>query len=194
MTDDIYANVGTPTVINRAFVALAVEAGIETVIKSLIGMWGMDLRSLLLKVKEALSDSNAPLASALNADNLAAILDYMSRAEGGIVPMVNTLPLALPMLENVAGPASVSAAFDGGVTEQVNVSIPEAGDPATWTQYEIYVDGVFWKTGTNSPSAGWINDSVQGVPTTAQTIRVLFARSEDGQRYQTQFGPIATLT
>ena len=69
-------NIGTPQVANRAFLPLAIEAGIEVVIQSIVTL-AMDKKTLLIELVDALSISNPELAAALNMDTLDAILKYM---------------------------------------------------------------------------------------------------------------------
>jgi hypothetical protein len=190
---DIYANIGTATVASRGFLPLAVEAGICTTIKSLISGLAVDARSLLLSLKGALAGSNAPLAAALNLDNLSGIIAYMQRAGEGIMPASGLPVCNLPVLLDEDGPASVAAARDGGTATQVNITIPESA--SGYTEYEIYLDGVYVKTGSVAASGGWINDNIQGVASDGEdhTVRVLFVDTdaETGEERQTRFGPVA---
>lgn len=165
-------NVGTPQVANRAFVALAIEAGIETVIRSLVTL-ADDKINLLINLKRTLAGSNEPLAEALNMQTLDAILDYMALdGDAAVVPADR-----LPTLVDQAGPASVSAARDGGAATQVNVTYTQP--PQDWTA-EIYLDGVFVKHSTAEASGGFVNDAIQGVDIGTHTVRVLY-RSPDGE-------------
>ncbi|HID72545.1 TPA: hypothetical protein EYP38_01270, partial [Candidatus Micrarchaeota archaeon] len=70
-------NVNVPSVANRAFVPLAIEAGIETVIASLVPL-AKDKRTLLAELVGALAQTNPALAAALNMDTLDAILRFMA--------------------------------------------------------------------------------------------------------------------
>jgi hypothetical protein len=181
-------HIGTPSVCNRAFLPLAIEAGIEETITSLIPL-AMDKRSLLKAVVEALWEENRPLAEALNIDTLDAVLAYiMSQARTPIV-----FACDLPTQLNRDGPASVSAARDGGTPAQVNVTCSEDDAPTPLTRYAIYLDGIFARTATYTPDTGWVNDSVLDVPEDARqhTIRVLFV---DDDLAITRFGPVATFT
>ena len=181
-------NIGTPCVCNRAFVALAIEAGIEDTITSLIPL-AMDKRSLLKAVVEALWEENRPLAEALNIDTLDAILAYiMSQARTPIVFAAD-----LPTQLNRDGPASVSAARDGGTPAQVNVTFSDDASASPLTRYAIYLDGIFARTATYTHGSGWVNDSIPDVVEDAQphTIRVLFV---DDDLAITRFGPVATFT
>lgn len=181
-------HIGTPSVCNRAFVALAIEAGIEDTITSLIPL-AMDKRSLLKAVVGALWEENRPLAQALNIDTLDAILAYiMSQARTPIV-----FARDLPVLLSRDGPASVSAARDGGTPTQVNVTFSDDASATPLTRYAIYLDGVFARTTTYTHGSGWVNDSIPDVPEDARqhTIRVLFV---DDDLAITRFGPIAAFT
>lgn len=173
-------NLGTPQVANRAFVALAIEAGIEETIQSIAGL-GMDNKTLLIELKQALADSNPPLAEALNTQTLEAVLKYLATKPSAIVPARD-----LPEMLDEDGPASVAAAWDGGVADQLNVtfSAPPEGYVA-----EIYVDGVYVKDSTASPVEGWVNDNVRVEQ--ASTVRVLF-RDPEGRT--TRFGMLANVT
>lgn len=176
-------NIGVAQVANRAFVALAVEAGIEATIQSLITL-ADDKRSLLINLKEALDVDNPALANALNMGTLDAVLDYMALdADAAVLPVDQ-----LPLLIDEDGPASVSAARDGGVSTQVNITYTEP--PAGYTA-EIYLDGVFAKHSTASASAGFVNDNIQGVAAGERVIRVLY---RDGEGNLTRFGPVATIS
>lgn len=176
-------NIGVSQVANRAFVPLAIEAGILSVIKSLIPL-AADKLSLLASIKEALEASNAPLAAALNTQTLDAILDYMSDLESSPVLSVEKLP----RLKNEAGPSSVSAARDAGAPTQVNVTY--SAPPAGYTA-EIYLDGVFQKHSIAAASGGFVNDFIANVPVdgVSHSIRVLY-RTEDGSI--TRFGTLAS--
>lgn len=176
-------NLGTPQVANRAFVALAVEAGIETTIKSLVGL-AMDKTSLLVALKEALIGSNAPLANALNTQTLDEILEYMASKSDPPVLEASKLPLMV----DANGPASTSAARDGGVNTQINVTYTQP--PANHTA-EIYLDGIFAKHSTAAPSGGFVNDAISNVAAGAHTIRVLYRRTADGAI--TRFGSIVQI-
>lgn len=182
-------NIGTPTVSARGFVPLAVEAGIVPVITSLLSGLSIDVRTLLLGIKSELADTNPELSQALNIDNLAAILTYAEKVGGlyvtSALPEVNA-----PEMIDEDGPISVSAARDGGTPTQVNISFSEY--PVGY-KYEIYLDGVYQKTGEVDPVEGWVNELLSGVTEDGQnhTIRVLFLDEVGGQ---TRFGPIANFT
>lgn len=176
-------DIGAPMVVNRAFVPLAIEAGIEAVIKSLVTL-GMSKRELLIQLVAALQDTNPALAAALNIDTLDAILRYMtSQAKTPIV-----LAADLPVMLNEAGPASVAAARDGGAPTQVNVTF---SDRPQGYRYAIYRDGVLAKIGDLAASDGFVNEAIQDVVADGQshTVRVLFISAELGT---TRFGPVAT--
>jgi hypothetical protein len=172
-------------VVNRAFVALAIEAGIETVIRSLVGL-ATTKQQLLLKLKLALADSNPPLAAALGLGTLEAILKYMgSKAAASAVVLEEDLPELLDQ----AGPASVSAGRDGGVNTQVNITFNEA--PNGFIP-ELYLDGVYIRDSEVVPASGWVNDALSNVALGSHTIRVLYRRVVDG--HQTRFGPVAQVS
>ena len=175
-------NLSMPSVANRAFVPLAVEAGIETVIASLVPL-ATDMKSLLIALKSALATTNSALADALTLQTLGAILDYME--EKGDSPVV--MAKDLPELLDEDGPASVSAARDGSVTTQINVTFSA---PPDGYSYEIYLDGVLAKAGSNEASGGFVNDIVSDVEAGTHTIRVLFV---DADGKQTRFGPVVTV-
>jgi hypothetical protein len=178
-------NVGVPQVANRGFVALALEAGIETTIRSLV-ILAMDKITLLGALKDALQVENAPLADALNLQTLDAILTALAVLHGPNAAIVEANQL--PELVSQAGPASVSAARDGGAPTQVNVTYTEP--PATFTA-EIYLDGVFVKHSTAVPGGGFVNDFIANVPPGAHVVRVLY-RGAEGQI--TRFGPLVNLS
>lgn len=154
MTVDL-VNLGTPQVANRAFVALAVEAGIENTIRSLVGL-AIDKISLLAALKEALQAGNPALAAALNLQTLEAVLAYISAKSDPAILNANELPQLLDQ----AGPSSVTAARDGGVSTQINMSYTEP--PSGYTA-EIYLDGVFVKHSTAAAVSGFVNDFIAGV-------------------------------
>ncbi len=181
-------NIGTPSVCNRAFVPLAIEAGIEDTIAGLIPL-AMDRRTLLVAVVTALWDNNRPLAEALNLDTLDAVLRYMmSKGKTAIVFAED-----LPVLLNRDGPASVTAQRDGGTPTQVNVTFAEDTAAEPLTRYAIYLDGIFQKTATYIPDTGWVNDTIPDVAENGQphNIRVLLV---DANLAITRFGPIAVFT
>lgn len=173
-------NIGVPQTANRAFVPLAIEAGIEEVIKSLIGL-AIDNRTLLIKLKEVLWETNQPLSEGLNTQTLDAIIAYLGESSLSICEAGS-----LPKLLSEDGPISVSAAWDGGVADQLNVTYSEP--PLDYTA-EIYLDGVFMKHSEIAAVTGFCSDIISNV-VTASTIRVLY-RNMDGDI--TRFGPIATL-
>ena len=174
-------NVGTPMVAARGFVALAVEAGIETVIESLVGL-AIDKRTLLEQLVAALEDTNPPLAAALNLATLDAILAYISLKSNAAVVDADKLPVLLD--EN--GPVSVAAGWDAN-PGQVNVtySAPSAG----WTA-EIYLNGVFAKHSTAVAAGGFVNDAVLDIPTGNYAVRVLY---RDPAGNISRFGPIKNI-
>lgn len=175
-------NVGVPTVANKAFVPLAVEAGIVDVIASIVTL-AMDKRTLLERLVDALEETNPPLAAALNLDTLDAILAYMAKIQKSPVALTSDLPEML----NANGPASVTAARDAGVPGQVNVTF--SAQPEGWL-YAIYLDGVMAKVGSLAGTSGFVNEAIQDVPEGAHTIRVLFVTPELAI---TRFGPIAEI-
>ncbi len=177
-------NIGIPQVANRAFLPLAIEAGIESVIQSIVTL-AMDKKTLLIRLVEALEDSNPELAAALNIDTLDAILAYMmSQAKTPVVFAGN-----LPMMLNEDGPASVTAARDGGDPTQVNVTFSDR--PAGY-KYAIYLDGIFQHVGNLAATDGFVNEAIMGITPDGNphTIRVLFVSPELAT---TRFGPIATI-
>lgn len=175
-------NIGVPQVANRAFVALALEAGIETTLRSLIPL-AMDKISLLAALKEALEPNNPQLAHALNTQTLDAIIAALDGPDAAIVEADQ-----LPELLNQAGPASVTAARDPGDATQVNITYTA---PPNGFTAELYLDMVFVKHSTLAPSGGFVFDALFGVAPGAHTIRVLY-RSANGQI--TRFGPLATIS
>ncbi len=182
-------NLGVPSVANRAFVPLAIEAGIEATIASLV-QFATDLKTLLEALKDALAESNPTLADGLTLYTLGAILEYM--AAKGDAPVMMTKDL--PELADEDGPGSVVAARDETDNKQVNITFgapPEwAADPTQKYTYEVYLDGVLAKHGKNAAVGGYVNDFITDVAAGPHTIRVLFVRP-DGK--QTRFGPVATV-
>lgn len=181
-------NIGTPQVANRAFVALAIEAGIEPVIRSLTGL-ATDKRTLLIGLVEALEVSNPPLAAGLNTQTLDAILNYMALdVDAAVLPADR-----LPELLDEDGPASVFAGRDGGDASQVNFSYNEP--PSGYTA-EVYLDGVFVKHSTLAATDGTVFDIIQNVAAGSHTVRVLYRRdATDSQPIAvTRFGPVANVT
>ncbi len=166
-------------VVNDAFVPLAIEAGIETVIKSLLAL-ATTKRELLTLIKAALATTNPPLAKALGVQTLDAILKYMQKRAAGIV-----LGDDIPELLDQDGPAGVWVARDVGTQVNITCSEPPSGFHA-----RIYLDGIFQKQSSATPANGVINDSIQGGPG-AHVVRVLYRRDSDGA--QTRFGPIGTI-
>ena len=175
-------NVGVPTVANKAFVALAVEAGIVDVIASIVTL-AMDKRTLLEQLVDALDETNPPLAAALNLDTLDAILAYMAKLPKAPVALTSELP----EMVNENGPASVTAARDGSVPGQVNVTFSDR--PAGY-RYAIYLDGVLQKVANLAGSGGFVNEAIQNVAAGPHTVRVLFVTDEMAI---TRFGPIAEI-
>lgn len=174
-------NVGQPSVANRGFIALAIEAGIESVINSLVPL-AKDRLTLLIAVKDALAESNQPLADALNDDTLGAILDYMaSKAAAPVLPAS-----ALPTLLDEDGPGTVSAGRDGSDATQINIGF--STPPADYTA-EIYLDGVYQKDSTQTGSPTVFDTLTVENDLAVHTVRVLFRRESDGAI--TRFGPIA---
>jgi len=173
-----------PSVVNRAFVPLALAAGIETTLVSLVGL-GLPDVVLLERLKVALATDNPPLAAALSVDTLNLLLDYLKVKS---VPAPVLRAADAPKQLDQAGPASTSGARDGGTTTQVNItfSAPPAG-----FHYEIYLDGVFAKTGT-LVTGEWTFEALFGVAAGAHTIRVLYVRDSDGA--MTRFGDVVTIT
>ncbi len=175
-------NIGVPQVANRGFVALAIDAGIETTLRSLVPL-ATDKITLLAALKAALLGSNEPLAVALNMQTLDMILAAIYGPDAPVVDAAH-----LPEFLNQAGPASVSAARDSGDATQVNITY--TAPPAGFTA-EIYLDMVFVKHSTLAPSGGFVFDALFGVALGAHTIRVLY-RSATGQI--TRFGPLANIS
>jgi len=178
-------NYGEPTIANKAFVPLAVEAGIVDVIASIVTL-AVDKKTLLARLKETLADTNPELAAALNRDTLDAILDYMAQLPKAPVALTSRLP----RMVNENGPASVTAARDGGTPTQVNVTF---SDRPEGYRYAIYLDGVLQKVANLAGAAGFVNEAIQDVPVDGQqhTIRVLFVTAEMAI---TRFGPVAKFT
>lgn len=159
-------NLGVPQVANRAFVALAIEAGIEVTIKSLVGL-ARDKVSLLLGLKEALEENNPALAGALNLQTLDAIMEYLSALPDAAVVDADKLPKLL----NENGPSEVYGGRDDKDSSQINFSY--TAPPEGYTA-EVYLDGVFVKHSTLAPSAGYVYDILQKVDEGEHLLRVLY--------------------
>lgn len=178
------AYIGEPQVANPAIVALAVDAGIVTLIESLVPL-ATDRISLLIALKEALGGGanppNPELAAALNTQVLDAILSYMASLPGARVVPVDRVRTLL----DHDGPASVTALRDGGVPTQVNVTFNEI--PSGYTAYELYVNERRWKTGNLAGVEGWVNEALQGVAAGPQTIRVCYVDANGAMSRFTRF-------
>lgn len=174
-------DLGSPSVVNTAFVPLAVEAGIITTIKSLVPL-ATSLPQLVVGLHDALIGSNAPLAEAMNYQTVRAILDYMALTGDSVV-----LGDALPVTLNQAGPASVSAGRDSGTPTQVNIGF---STPPEGFKGAIYLDGVFNKI-SNETGSPTVFDIISNVSAGEHTIRVLYRRESDGAI--TRFGPIVNI-
>ena len=129
-------NVGVPTVANKAFVALAVEAGIVDVIASIVTL-AMDKRTLLEQLVDALDETNPPLAAALNLDTLDAILAYMAK--------LPKAPVALTSGRSYTGgvfdAADVTFTAVSGASVEAVVIYIDTGNPAT-SPLVCYIDGI----------------------------------------------------
>lgn len=176
-------NIGTPSIANKAFVPLAIEAGIEDVITSLVPL-AMDKRSLLIALVGALENTNPELAAALNMDTLDAILKFMAQRPKTPITLAADLPETIAK----AGPLSVTATREG---TQINVIFSES--PSGYARYAIYLDGIFQKVGNLAASGGFVNDVIQDVADDGldHTIRVLYVTDD---LKITLFGPIATFS
>jgi len=176
-------NIGDPQIVNRGFLPLAIEAGIEGVISSLIPL-ATTKRELLIHLVGALTPTNPALAEALNTETLDAILNYMMSKTS--TPVVYTANLPPQLDEN--GPASVVAARDGGEPTQVNVTFSDR--PATY-KYAIYLDMVLVKEGDLAGAGGFVNEALQEIAPDGKrhTIRVLFVSPDLAV---TRFGPVAS--
>lgn len=190
MSNKGHANIGTPQVLSRAAVALAVSQGIVTLIKSMVNI-ATDKMTLLLALKDHLGGGeqpiNKPLADALNMELLDLILTYMGSVPGSEYVPASAMPKLLPQ----AGPASFFAARDGGLPTQLNISF--TAPPAGFT-YEVYQDAKRVLAGSQAAQpSGEVWEVVQGVPQDGEvkTFRVLFVRTEDGAL--TLFGPAVSI-
>ncbi|WP_119069198.1 hypothetical protein [Aggregatilinea lenta] len=179
-------NLGVPQVANQAFVPLAIEAGIEDVIRSLVPL-ATDKQTLLVNLVAALSGSNPGLAAAMNMDTLDAVLKYVTAQPGSPILLASALP---DMLDE-DGPASVTAARDASEPGQVNVSF---NAPPDGYSYRLYLDGVFRRAGSQAGTGGWVSEALAGVAVDAHehTVRVLYVRAGTGAL--TRFGPVARFT
>jgi hypothetical protein len=179
-------NLGVPQVANQAFVPLAIEAGIEDVIRSLVPL-ATDKQTLLVELVAALAGSNPGLAAALNLDTLDAVLKYVTARPGSPILLAS----ALPEMLDADGPASVAAARDASVPTQVNVSFSA---PSDGYGYGLYLDGVFRQAGSQAGTGGWVSEALASVPLDAHahTVRVLYVQAGTGAL--TRFGPVARFT
>lgn len=175
-------NIGEPQYANVVFVPLALAAGIENLIKSLVPL-AIDRRQLLILLVEALQDINPPLAAALNTQTLEAIMAVIAADPDAVVVPVDKLPATV----NEDGPASVSAARDASVTSQVNISFPA---PPQGGGYVIAVNEQPLKRVEVYTGGGdWVNEAIQGVPEAAEVhVRVLYLTADGAM---TNFGPLA---
>jgi hypothetical protein len=174
-------DLGAPSVVNVAFVPLAVEAGIIPTIKSLVGL-SLSLPQLVVALHDALIGSNAPLAEAMNFDTVRALLAYMAESGESVV-----LGSDLPVTLDQAGPASVSAGRDGGTPTQLNIGF---STPPEGFKGAIYLDGVYAKTSTQTGNPT-VFDILANVPAGYHTVRVLYKRDSDGA--MSRFGQIVTI-
>jgi len=164
--------IGQPTVVNSAFVPLAIKAGLPAVIEGLV-LVGLPFSVLLEQVTQAIEANNPSLAAALNNDTLRAVLDYMA-VNGSSV----RLGFALPQTLDMAGPIFGSAPYrDNGNTAQVNLSISA---PPEGFVVDIYLWETRKKTSTVTPSGGYLYDSISGVDGGTQVIRAIYRRVSDG--------------
>lgn len=192
-------NYGAPQIANKAFVPLAIEAGIEAVITSLVTLATTE-KALVVAVKDALEGSNPELAAAWNQQTQSAVLDFLAFKAKTAFALVKDLPDTV----NEPGPASVSAGRDGSTPTQVNISfsgpptvdveVDDGAGGVTTVQktykYAIYLDGLFQKVGNNTAVEGWVNDYLSDVAAGSHTIRVLFVTPDNAI---TLFGPIAAI-
>lgn len=177
-------NIGTPSIVNPGIIPLAIEAGIETTIRSLIGL-GKDRRTLLIELKEALWESNQALSVALDSAVLDGILNYL--ADTGRPVALRSQDL--PKMVNQDGPAGTWVSYADGT-----LSVTWTTPPTGWTS-DIYVDGVLVKhSDVTDDVDGNADDTVTGLSLSAgdHTVRVLYRRSEDGA--MSRFGVVATVT
>lgn len=164
--------IGQPTIVNSAFVPLAISAGLPAVIEGLV-LVGVPLSLLLEQVTNAVQANNPSLADALNNDTLRAVLDYMA-ISGSSVRLGFNLPQTLDM----NGPVFGSAPYrEVNTPSQVNLSISE---PPVGFVVDVYVYEVRKKTSVVTPSDGYLFDSIAGVDGGTQIIRAIYRRLTDG--------------
>jgi hypothetical protein len=164
--------IGQPTVVNSAFVPLAIQAGLPAVIEGLVPV-GLPFAVLLEQVTAVVQPNNPILAAALNNDTLKAVLDYMLLT-GSVVRLGMMLP---PML-NMDGPQFLASPYrDPNDAGQVNMSI---GVPPEGFEVDIYLWETRKKTSNVAPLNGVLYESVSGVPIGTQVIRALYRRVSDG--------------
>ena len=183
--NDIYEQ----SVIDRGFVAHAVDAGIVTTITSLISGQGTTKPLLLSNVKDALISDNEALANSLNLDTLQLVLDYMGRI--GVPPIVIAQDSPIVIDEN--GPAGTWTS-DGG-SDQINVTFSEptagqlSGAFSTYT-YELYGNGVFMKSGSLAAAGGTIDESFVIIGGSVVHTRVVFVNANNEM---SRTGPVSTV-
>lgn len=173
---------GRAQIANRAFVQLAVEAGIIPVMRSIVGL-AMTKNRVVIELAAALETDNPELAMAINTQTLDALLEYMSAMDTPAVVDALNLPTAL----DEDGPAVVTAGRDSGDATQLNIGFSE---PLQDYMPEIYLDGVYIKDSVQASTDGTVFDIISGVEAGAHTVRVLF-RDPDGGL--TRFGPVASI-
>ena len=176
-------NLSRPSVINTAFVPLAIEAGIEATIRSLVPL-ATDDKTLLIALKDALEGSNPELAAALRPDTLVLLLRYIANQNDGSVAIFEDVPETLDQ----DGPAATFASRNG---DTISVTWTE---PPTDFNSLILLDGVVVRYSEEQDNGdGTADDSFvfAGLSNDAHTIRVLYKRIEDGAI--TRLGPVANI-
>lgn len=183
-------NIYDTTVIDRGFVAHAVDAGIVTTIQSLISGQGVSIVTLLANLKDALISDNEALANSLSIDNLQLILDYMARI--GVPPVV--VPNDAPLLIDEDGPTGTWTSAGAGNTINITFQKPTAGQlvsPFSTYTAEVYANGVYQKSITGEASIG-TQDTTVDVPGSVVHIRVCYVDDSDPAQ-MSRLGPTSTV-
>lgn len=166
-------NVPGNLIVSPLFVPLAVEAGIDYTIKTVVNGSPMELVDLVIALRSALWDVNRPLAEGINQASLTAILDYYAQT-GEVVAIATN---RLPSMIDQDGPGE---SFWVGYTNPI-LTCTWAEPPEGWDSL-IAVDNIPLKLSkARSEGDGTSDDSLSiALGTGTHTVRVCYRRQIDG--------------
>lgn len=166
-----HANIAQPQLVNRAYLALAVESGVFEALRR-ITVYGSDKMTLVIRLREEMEGVDPEFAQSINVATFDAMIGYLSTKADYVSPFVNATDL-VALDDTIPVPDPVQVTRDIVDYNLLHVEFPAPPSDHRW---EVYVNRILIASGDRPKEDNTVRVDIHADPLEkAPFIQVLYS-------------------